>query len=136
VARRATTPLVTPTPVAAPRPARRRAAVGVLWQTLRSGTRPGTPGVGERLSSLPAMTRDALAGRYAGPGRTRLGLAVAGLVYLVSPLDVLPEAFLPIVGLVDDAVVAAWVAGSVLVATEDYAAWRSGAAPAPEQPRS
>nr|WP_240895061.1 DUF1232 domain-containing protein [Kineococcus siccus] len=70
------------------------------------------------------MTRDALAGRYAGPGRTRLGLAVAGLAYLVSPLDVLPEAFLPLVGLVDDAVVAAWVAGSVLVATEDYASWR------------
>jgi len=124
---------VSTTPVPAVRPARRRAAVGVLWQTLRSGTRPGTPGVGERLSSLPAMTRDALAGRYTGPGRTRLGLAVAGLVYLVSPIDVLPEAFLPLVGLVDDAVVAAWVAGSVLVATEDYAAWRSGA-PAPEQP--
>jgi len=120
--------------MAVPLPARRRAAVAVLWQTLRRGTRPGTPGVGERLSSLPAMTRDALAGRYTGPGRTRLGLAVAGLVYLVSPVDLVPELFLPVVGLVDDAVVAAWVAGSVLVATEDYAAWRSSGAPAPEQP--
>lgn len=103
----------------------RTAALPVLWRTLRSGTRPGTPGVGTRLAQLPAMVADSVRGRYTGAGRSRLAWAALGLVYVVSPVDALPEAWLPLVGLLDDGVVAAWVAGSVLVATEDYAAWRA-----------
>ncbi|NAZ86795.1 DUF1232 domain-containing protein, partial [Kineococcus sp. T90] len=70
------------------------------------------------------MVADSAGGRYRGPGRSRLAGAAAGLVYLVSPVDALPEALLPLLGLLDDAVVAAWVAGALLSATEDYAAWR------------
>lgn len=103
---------------------RRRASFAVLWSTVRAGTRPGTPGVGARVRALPAMVRDSLTGDYRGTGRSRLAVSAVGLLYLVSPVDVLPEALLPLVGLLDDAVVAAWVAGSLLVATEDYAAWR------------
>jgi uncharacterized membrane protein YkvA (DUF1232 family) len=72
------------------------------------------------------MVADSARGRYTGVGRSRLAWAAVGLTYLVSPVDALPEAWLPLVGLLDDGVVATWVAGSVLVATEDYAAWRSG----------
>ncbi|WP_432509027.1 YkvA family protein [Kineococcus auxinigenes] len=104
---------------------RRRSALAVLWRTARSGTRPGTPGLGARARSLPAMVSDSVGGRYRGPGRPRLAGAAAGLVYLLSPLDVVPEAVLPLVGVLDDAVVAAWVAGALLTATEDYALWRS-----------
>ena len=118
-------PPAPPSPAQSPGPtARRRAAFAVLWRTARSGTRPGTPGVGSRLASLPAMARDSVTGRYTGSGRSRLAVSAAGLLYLLSPVDALPEAFLPLVGLLDDGVVAAWVAGTLLVATEDYAAWR------------
>ncbi len=104
---------------------RRRSALAVLWRTARSGTRPGTPGPGARARSLPAMVSDSIGGRYRGPGRPRLAGAAAGLAYLLSPADLVPEAVLPLVGVLDDAVVAAWVAGALLTATEDYAAWRA-----------
>ena len=113
----------------------RPGALPVLWRTLRSGTHPGTPGVGARVASLPAMVGDSVHGRYTGPGRSRLTWAAAGLAYLVSPVDALPEAWLPLVGLLDDGVVAAWVAGSLLSATEDYAAWRAGDRAGGRRPR-
>lgn len=113
----------------------RTSALPVLWRTLRSGTRPGTPGVGARAASLPAMVGDSVRGRYTGAGRSRLAWAAVGLAYLVSPVDALPEAWLPLVGLLDDGVVAAWVAGSLLVATGDYAEWRAGRPPVPGSPR-
>lgn len=87
----------------------RTAALPVLWQTLRAGTRPGTPGVGTRIAQLPAMVADSVRGRYTGSGRSRLAWAALGLAYVVSPVDALPEALLPVVGLLDDGVVAAWV---------------------------
>ena len=102
-------------------PARRRSALGVLWRTARS---------------LPTVVADSAGGRYRGPGRLRLAGAAAGLAYLVSPVDLLPEAVLPLLGLLDDGVVAAWVAGSLLSATEDHAAWRErrGGARGPVHP--
>ncbi|MCI2240369.1 DUF1232 domain-containing protein [Paenibacillus sp. TRM 82003] len=106
-------------------PHRRRAALAVLWSTLRRGTPPGTPGVEERVRSVPALVSDTVAGRYRGPGRARLAGAALGLVYLLSPADAVPEAVLPLLGLLDDAAVAAWAAGALLSATEDYAGWRS-----------
>lgn len=110
--------------------ARRTGALRMVWRTLREGTRPGTPGVAARVRSLPAMTRDSIVGGYRGPGRDRLAWSAVGLAYLLSPLDAAPEALLPLLGLLDDGVVAAWVAGSLLVATEDHAAWRAAAPPA------
>lgn len=102
----------------------------MLWSTVRAGTGPGTPGVGTRARALPAMVRDSLTGEYRGTGRSRLAVSAVGLLYLVSPVDVLPELLLPLVGMLDDAVVAAWVAGSLLVATEDYVQWREDPATA------
>ena len=55
-------------------------------------------------------------------------MAVA-LVYIVSPIDVLPEALLTIPGLMDDAAVAAWLIASLMGATTAYRAWSGGSAP-------
>ncbi|WP_432546892.1 YkvA family protein [Kineococcus sp. SYSU DK004] len=106
---------------------RSRAALAVVWRTAREGTRPGSPGLGARVRALPGLVRDSATGRWAGPGRGRVAVAAVGLLYLVSPVDAVPEAFLPLLGLLDDAVVAAWVAGSLLTATEDYLDWRGTA---------
>ena len=111
---------------------RSRAALAVVWRTAREGTRPGSPGLGARVRALPGLVRDSATGRWAGPGRGRVALAAVGLLYLVSPVDAVPEAFLPLVGLLDDAVVAAWVAGSLLTATEDYLDWRGTSDGTPE----
>jgi uncharacterized membrane protein YkvA (DUF1232 family) len=69
------------------------------------------------------MVGDALAGRYAALGRGRLALLGLALAYLVSPIDLVPEAFVPLLGLADDGVVALWLAGAFLVETDRFLAW-------------
>jgi uncharacterized membrane protein YkvA (DUF1232 family) len=64
-----------------------------------------------------------LRGRYAGTTRTRLLTMALALVYIVSPVDLLPELILPLVGLIDDAFVVAWLAGAVLLETERFLQW-------------
>jgi uncharacterized membrane protein YkvA (DUF1232 family) len=51
---------------------------------------------------------------------------VAAAIYIVSPIDLVPEALLTIPGLADDAVVAGWLIAAVLGATGAYAGWRDG----------
>ena len=87
------------------------------------GHRPGAPGLGERLRATPRMVRDALSGRYAALGRTRLALLGLALAYLISPVDLVPEAVVPLLGLADDGVVALWLAGAFLAETDRFLAW-------------
>jgi len=82
------------------------------------------PRTASRLRWLPAMTRDALRGRWTGPGRRRLAGAALGTLYLVSPVDAVPELWTPLLGLLDDGLVAAFVVTSVKAATDDYARLR------------
>jgi len=63
--------------------------------------------MGERFSALPRMLSGAVTGRYPSLTRGRLGLILLALAYLVSPLDLLPEAFIPLIGLADDGGLAA-----------------------------
>jgi uncharacterized membrane protein YkvA (DUF1232 family) len=50
------------------------------------------------------------------------------VAYVVSPVDLMPEAVLGVFGLGDDAVVVTWVAITVVNLTEDFLAWE-GARP-------
>jgi uncharacterized membrane protein YkvA (DUF1232 family) len=51
-------------------------------------------------------------------------MVLAGL-YIVSPIDVLPEAFFLIFGLIDDAFVVTWLTGAVLSETERFLGWEA-----------
>jgi uncharacterized membrane protein YkvA (DUF1232 family) len=42
---------------------------------------------------------------------------------VVSPIDVIPEAMFLVLGLVDDAVMVTWLAGSILSETERFLEW-------------
>ncbi|OZM77416.1 hypothetical protein CFP66_36345 [Pseudonocardia sp. MH-G8] len=79
--------------------------------------------MGDRLRAIPRMARDALSGRYPELPRGRLGMLVLALAYLVSPVDLVPEAFLALLGLADDAVVALWLGGALLVETDRFLEW-------------
>jgi uncharacterized membrane protein YkvA (DUF1232 family) len=96
---------------------RRRTAMTALFRVFR----PGTPGLGRRLAAIPRMIRATMRKEYDGGGRL-LMMAAAG-VYIASPIDLVPEAFLLILGLVDDAAVAAFFAGALLDETERFLAW-------------
>ena len=110
---------------------RRRAALAVLWRTVRDGARDGDAGVVERLRALPRMCTAVARGDYRGTSRLRLLLAGAAAGYVLSPVDPLPEALLGLLGTLDDAAVAAWVAGTLLGALEDFLRWERTAGVVP-----
>ena len=98
-------------------------AFRTLATAIRSATRPGSPAMGERVSSLPRLIRATFRGEYAGTTRGRLLLILAAVAYVVSPVDFLPEAVLPLLGLADDAMVVSWIAASIINETESFLTW-------------
>lgn len=108
---------------------RRTAAFTALWKALRGRRRPDGPGIGEQIGAVPRMVRATLAGRYPGLERSRLALMGLALVYILSPLDLVPEAVLLLVGFADDAMVLAWLSGALLSETQAFLDWERTAEP-------
>ena len=97
-----------------------------LATALRSALRPGGPGIGERLSALPRLMRATMRGEYRGTTSGKLFLVAAAVAYVLSPVDLVPEAFLTLFGLADDAVLATWIAATVVNETDAFLAWVRG----------
>ncbi len=102
---------------------KRLSAFATLWEALRGQRRPGSPGMGESLAALPRLTTMTLRGDYPGLDRNRLMLMGLALAYVVSPIDLMPEAVLLLAGFGDDALVLSWLAGTVLAESERFLAW-------------
>ena len=83
----------------------------------------GPTGLMSRITALPRLVRDVLAGRFVEVSRGRLLLMALAVLYVVSPIDLVPEALLTIPGMVDDVAVAGWLVSAVLGATTAYLAW-------------
>ena len=115
--------------------ARRLGAFRTLAGALRTALRPGSPGLGERLTALPRLARATFRGEYTGTTRGRLLLIVGAVAYVVSPVDFVPEAFLSVFGLADDALVFSWIAARVINETEAFLAWERTAPRAPRSAR-
>lgn len=99
---------------------KRTAAFTALARALMSGSRGG-PSLGKRLAALPRMVRATTKGEY--DGGLRVAMMAAMTAYVVSPIDILPEAALLVFGLADDAVMITWLAGTVLSETERFLEW-------------
>jgi uncharacterized membrane protein YkvA (DUF1232 family) len=93
----------------------------MAWTALLRVFKPGTPGLGKRLAAVPRMIAATMRGEYDGKGRLAM-MALAG-VYIVSPIDLVPELVLFILGLVDDAAVAIYFAGALMDETERFLEW-------------
>ena len=93
----------------------------MAWTALLRVFKPGTPGVGRRIAAIPRMVLATMRGHYDGGSRLAM-MTVAGL-YIVSPIDLVPELFLAILGLIDDAAVAIWFAGALMDETERFLEW-------------
>jgi uncharacterized membrane protein YkvA (DUF1232 family) len=104
---------------------RRTAAFTALAKALMSGARGG-PSIGKRLAALPRMIKASAKGEY--DGGMRVAMMAAATAYVVSPVDVIPEAFFLVLGLADDAVMIAWLAGSVLSETQRFLEWEKARA--------
>ena len=93
---------------------------------VRASTRLGAPSLSSRLQAVPRLVRATIAGEYAGTTRGRLGMLAAAAAYIVSPVDLVPEALLPVVGAADDAVVIAWAIRTLFEETDRFLAWEAG----------
>jgi uncharacterized membrane protein YkvA (DUF1232 family) len=96
---------------------RRRSAVMAFFRVFK----PGTPGIGPRLSAIPRMIKASLRGEY--DGGTRLFLMAAASLYIISPIDAIPELAFAVFGLIDDAFVVTWLTGALLSETERFLEW-------------
>ena len=76
--------------------------------------------LGQRIAAVLPMLRDAFTGRWADAPRGRLLAGLAGLVYVISPLDILPELLLGPFGLGDDLAIAAVAVAALLSSAEDW----------------
>ncbi len=99
---------------------KRTAALTALGRALTAGARGG-PSLSKRLAAIPRMLKATAKGQY--DGGMRMALMAVATVYVVSPVDAVPEAFLFVFGLIDDAVAVTWLAGAVLSETERFLEW-------------
>lgn len=95
------------------------------WRTYRNVTAPGSPGLVTRLRAIPRLIGAVRRGHYPGMSKGKLAMLGLGVVYILSPIDVIPE-FLPLVGVADDFGVLLWLAGSLLGETGHYVEWERG----------
>ncbi|GAB2823091.1 YkvA family protein [Lentzea nigeriaca] len=100
------------------------AVLGVL-RNRRKRAQKGPGPVGnpiQRAKALPRLWRAWRSGLYPQLPRSQVMLWAVALVYLVSPIDLVPE-FLPVIGVTDDAGVLVWLLSSLSIASGAYLGW-------------
>ncbi len=82
----------------------------------------------QSLLALLRLLRAYASGQYRNVPAKSLVLIVAGILYFVMPIDVIPD-FVIGLGFLDDAAVLAWVVSSVRTVLSDFERWESSGAP-------
>ncbi|MCS6297457.1 MAG: DUF1232 domain-containing protein [Nitrospira sp.] len=75
---------------------------------------------------LVRLVKASVSGAYTGFSVQKLVTIVAAILYLISPLDVIPD-FIPVAGYADDAAVIAWVLNSLAEELKGFKSWEQGA---------
>lgn len=108
-------------------PLRRRstrlAGLKSLVAAVSAASAAGGPSLSMRLGALPRLAREVRSGSYRGASTTQLAMLTAAAAYVASPVDLLPEALLGVVGLADDAAVLSWLASTLVRVTDDFLDW-------------
>lgn len=103
------------------RKANRAAAGAAAWQVIRN-TDSGVS-LWQRAKAVPRMVGAKLRGRYPQLSAGRLLAMAAMVLYIISPIDLIPELFIPILGLADDVAVAVWLTTMALGESERFVLW-------------
>jgi uncharacterized membrane protein YkvA (DUF1232 family) len=80
--------------------------------------------------TLGRLARAWARGEYRDVSRGTIVMVLGALIYFVSPIDAILDG-IPILGLVDDAMVLAWVVSEIRVELGDFRAWESTRKAAP-----
>lgn len=94
----------------------------------------GLKRVKEDLHLLKDYISDIVHGQYKDYGKRGLTLAVAAIIYVISPLDVIPD-IIP-TGLLDDATIIAWAIVQLNSELEKYKRYRNGGEAIPQEDES
>ncbi|WP_082127106.1 YkvA family protein [Allosalinactinospora lopnorensis] len=105
------------------RKSNRVAAGAAAWRVVYEGIRPGKPSLWARAGAIPRMLGSRIRGHYTQLPASRLVLFVLAVLYIASPVDLVPELFIPLFGLADDAVIAIWLASGLMSETERFLEW-------------
>ncbi|MER5317904.1 YkvA family protein [Streptosporangium roseum] len=92
------------------------------WRTYKNVTEPGSPGLGARLRAIPKLIGAVMRGQYPGMGKSKLAMMGLGVLYILSPVDIVPD-FLVLIGVADDFGVFLWLMGSLLGESGRYVDW-------------
>lgn len=94
-----------------------------IVQTVSRSRTPSSPPLTEVVTAVPRLITETLNGQYQGMGKGKLALLAGGVVYTVSPVNLIPSALLGLLGVVDDAVILGWIAASLNEETEKFLTW-------------
>ncbi|MFM7148101.1 MAG: DUF1232 domain-containing protein [Actinomycetales bacterium] len=97
---------------------------GVVADAVRTSS--GRHPLSQRLRAVPAMLWATWRGRWPGAPKGRIFGGLAGVVYVLIPIDFMPEVLLGPFGLGDDIAIAAVSVAALLSAAEAYLDMRDG----------
>ena len=95
--------------------------ISTLHGYLKQG---GLERVRRDLALLSGYVGDIVRGRYRDYSRKDIVLALAGIIYVVSPLDIIPD-FIPF-GFADDVAIITWAMTKIGGELVKYSAWKRG----------
>jgi uncharacterized membrane protein YkvA (DUF1232 family) len=78
----------------------------------------------ESLATLTRLIKASVSGEYHGIPKNTVVMAVAVLIYFLSPIDVIPD-WIPVIGLLDDATLLAWFMTSIKTEMDKFHAWEA-----------
>lgn len=81
--------------------------------------------VWDKLQLLFDIVRDWVKGRYKGIPTGSILMIIVGLIYFISPIDIVPD-FIVGMGFLDDAAVLGFIINQIKSDLETYKAWREG----------
>ncbi|PID53106.1 MAG: hypothetical protein CSA58_08160 [Micrococcales bacterium] len=103
------------------------AAASSVVRAVNSRRGEGSPPLTDLAAAVPRMVRARLKGEYDGLSNAKAAAVAAAVAYAALPVDLIPEALLPVLGLVDDIVVLGWAAGALVDESEKFLAWEQTA---------
>ncbi|MFD2244961.1 YkvA family protein [Pontibacter ruber] len=107
------------------------AKIGMLLSTAygklidANSTKSGFEQVKEVMYTFMRMVKAYSNGSYRDVSKKSMLIGVAVLLYLVSPLDLIPD-FIPVLGLMDDISLIAWFIDAFQKEITKFAAWETG----------